>query len=219
MKAKLYLVGSLLLVALCSLNVFAQTSVGAPSNQINDDELSWLITPSPGSLRLVDANGIDVGLFFPNSSGVLLKQKSSKGRTTVALPNRLRDSSLEEGTVIRYLPASNRWLMLSVKSDFIRGNPRLIYESLDCTGYAYALYLAKTNSDAVLNVATVGSSGNVYYMTGKSPTKNFYSMRDDIDRPCRQANSDIAPLVTKGQIFESFPLSSLGLTPPFRLSR
>jgi hypothetical protein len=121
-------------------------------------------------------------------------------------------------SILRYVPSIDKWLSFFVSNDFLRLPPVLMYESNDCTGTPYAFNLTwfPVNPQSVYAYALVSEGGQVYYPTGAAASISVQSQREDASQPCFVfQNPGQAQVFPKG----SFPLSELGLTAPFRLSR
>lgn len=122
----------------------------------------------------------------------------------------------DEGLVIRRNETMDMWLRFSVdKNGFIDGNIAsqlvLIYTTSNCSGTAYL----QSEPDALVQKAVVYGQ-TVYQPSNTHQTMNFQSYRYGFgpNQPCEPSGG-----VTTASQPVTYPVSNLGLTPPFRLVR
>ena len=80
------------------------------------------------------------------------------------------------GIVVRFVPATNRWVVLVVNPDVLALNPMagllLRYESTDCSGQPYLL-TGILGPPQIASVAVGGAGGIYYYRAGNDPITIF----------------------------------------------
>ena len=117
----------------------------------------------------------------------------------------------EEGRIIRFVPAINRRLYFRADTNgFISSSMAFVYASTDCTGFAQPNVNLADDFQALVPFALLDGT-TFYYATG--PSQPFaYNSRKSQSGQCTQTSetNNLTP-------FATFPVSSLGVTPPFRL--
>ena len=117
----------------------------------------------------------------------------------------------EEGRIIRFVPSINRRLYFRADmSGFIASSMSFVYASTDCTGFAQPNVNLGDDFQALVPFALLDGA-TFYYATGPSQPFVFNSRKSSSGQ-CTQTSetNNLTP-------FATFPVSSLGVTPPFRL--
>jgi hypothetical protein len=160
-----------------------------------------------GPLRIVDNLGNEVGVL----QGTVA--------TNIYFDN-------EDVSAVRYIPTLNRWYVFKVTpSGFVHSNVALLHEAENCVGPGYLekVLVDRLNDNSKFTSVAVVDFDNFYYGGTSSQVRNLrsFSFLQGTTTQCHNYSSDGYP---NGHDLEvavplSFPLSSLGLTAPFKVAR
>lgn len=176
----------------------AVTTSKLADGSITSDKLALGVIPA-GPLRVVDSNGLEVGLYTFDTESMTFRN--------------------HEGA-IHYFASIDVWVKLLLTSEgfFNNGIFTLLYESIDCSGQGYARNSSDSESSAVDRLVHPGfTSGTTAYVINGSPSyrtiRSAMSLGATIPEPRCEAlgtNDTLVPVQT---------VTLPAFTPPFRVVR